>query len=34
LRKLAAAYLGYKPKKPVSRDFGDLLTMFPGGRIG
>lgn len=33
LRKMVAAYLGYKPSARASRDYGALLTMFPGGTI-
>ena len=33
LRKLAAAYFGYRPKRRASRDYGALLAMFPGGKI-
>jgi len=32
-RRLVAAYLGYKPRARASRDYGDLLAMFPGGAI-
>lgn len=31
---LAAAYLGVPARKPKKNDLGDLLAMFPGGKIG
>jgi hypothetical protein len=33
LRKYLAAVHGHKPKPPPSKDFGELLAMFPGGTI-
>ncbi len=33
LRKMVAVYLGHKPRGRTSRDYGDLLAMFPGGTI-
>ena len=33
LRKVAAAYLGHKPKEKPSKNFHELLAMFPGGVI-
>jgi hypothetical protein len=33
LRKMVAAYLGYKPRASASRDYSALLAMFPGGKI-
>ena len=34
VRKMVAAYLGYKPRSRASRDYDALLAMFPGGKIG
>ncbi len=34
LRKMVAAYLGYKPRARASRNYGELLAMFPNGMIG
>ena len=33
LRRLLAAFLGLKPKPRPSKDYRDLLAMFPGGAI-
>jgi len=33
LRRLFAATLGFRPKPLPSRDYRDLLAMFPGGAI-
>ena len=33
LRRLAAAYLGHKPRGRASRDYQSLVAMFPGGTI-
>jgi hypothetical protein len=33
LRKLAAAYFGYKPRARASQNYHELLAMFPGGTI-
>lgn len=33
LRRMVAAYLGIKPKKPSTKNFAELLGMFPGGVI-
>jgi len=33
LRRLAAAYLGHKPRARRSRNYHELLAMFPGGTI-
>ncbi len=33
LRRMFAAYLGYKPKPRPSRNYHELLAMFPGGAI-
>jgi hypothetical protein len=33
LRKIVAAYFGYKPRARASRNYGDLLAMFPNGTI-
>ena len=33
LRRLLAAYLGYKPRPRPSKNYHELLAMFPGGRI-
>ena len=33
LRRLLAAALGYKARTRPSRDYQELLTMFPGGTI-
>lgn len=33
LRRLLAASLGFKPKPQPSRDYRELLAMFPGGAI-
>jgi hypothetical protein len=33
LRKLAAAYLGHKPRARSSKNYAELLAMFPAGRI-
>jgi hypothetical protein len=30
---MVAAYLGLKPRAKSSRDYRDLLAMFPGGTI-
>jgi hypothetical protein len=34
LRKMIAAYLGYKPQIRASTNYRELLAMFPNGRIG
>jgi hypothetical protein len=33
LRRLLAAFLGYKPPPRASRNYHELLAMFPGGLI-
>ena len=33
LRRMAAAYLGYKPKARPSVNYHELLAMFPNGTI-
>jgi len=33
LRKVVAAYLGHKPKQKSSKNFHQLLAMFPSGTI-
>jgi hypothetical protein len=33
LRRLFAAYLGYKPRPRPSKNYHELLAMFPGGLI-
>jgi hypothetical protein len=33
LRRLLAASLGYKPKPRASKNYHELLAMFPGGLI-
>lgn len=33
LRKMVAAYLGMKPRVRASKDYRELLAMFPGGAI-
>lgn len=33
LRRLLAATLGYKPRLRPSRDYHELIAMFPGGAI-
>ena len=33
LRRLLAAYFGYKPKSRPSKNYHELLAMFPGGKI-
>jgi len=33
LRKMAAAYLGYKPRTKSSKNYRELLAMFPNGKI-
>ena len=33
LRRMVAAYLGIEPKQQASKNFHDLLAMFPGGTI-
>jgi hypothetical protein len=33
LRRLLGATLGFKPKPRLSKDFRELLAMFPGGAI-
>lgn len=33
LRRLLAASLGFKPKPRPSKDYRELLAMFPGGAI-
>ena len=33
LRKTVAAYLGFTPRAQASRNYADLLTMFPNGAI-
>jgi hypothetical protein len=33
LRNMVAAYFGYKPRARASRDYSELLTMFPNGAI-
>jgi hypothetical protein len=33
LRKMVAAYLGYKPRARASKNYGDLLALFPNGTI-
>ena len=33
LRRLLAAYLGYRPASKPSKNYQELLAMFPGGRI-
>ncbi len=33
LRKMVAAYLGYKPRARSSQDYRELLAMFPNGMI-
>jgi hypothetical protein len=33
LRRLLAVSLGYKPRPRPSRDYQELLAMFPGGAI-
>jgi hypothetical protein len=34
LRKMVAAYLGYKPGAKASKNYRELLAMFPSGKIG
>ncbi len=33
LRKMVAAYLGHKPPAKASKNYRELLAMFPGGTI-
>ncbi len=33
LRRLAAAYVGYKPAAKSSKNYHELLAMFPSGAI-
>jgi len=33
LRKMVAAYFGYKPPTRASKNYGELLALFPGGTI-
>ena len=33
LRKMVAAYFGLKPKQKASRNYRELLAMFPSGAI-
>jgi hypothetical protein len=33
LRRLLAVYLGYKPKPRPSKNYHELLAMFPSGKI-
>jgi hypothetical protein len=33
LRKTVAVYLGYKPRARVSKNYRELLAMFPNGKI-
>jgi hypothetical protein len=33
LRRMVAAYLGYKPRIKASKDYRELLAMFPNGTI-
>ena len=33
LRRMAAAYLGYRPRQKPSTNYHELLAMFPGGAI-
>lgn len=33
LRRMAAAYLGYKPKARPSKDYHELFALFPTGKI-
>jgi len=33
MRRMVAAYLGIKPKQQASKNYHDLLAMFPGGTI-
>jgi len=33
LRRMVAAYLGFKPRARSSRDYRELLAMFPNGSI-
>lgn len=33
LRRMVAAYLGIKPKDKPSKNYHELLAMFPGGAI-
>jgi hypothetical protein len=33
LRRMVAAYLGYKPRAKTSKDYRELLAMFPNGTI-
>jgi hypothetical protein len=33
LRRMAAAYLGYKPRARQSKNYHELLAMFPSGAI-
>jgi hypothetical protein len=33
LRRMVAAYLGYKPRAKPSRNYDELLAMFPSGAI-
>jgi len=33
IRKMVAAYLGYKPRAKASKDYRELLAMFPNGTI-
>ena len=33
LRKMAAAYLGFKPRAKASKNYSELLAMFPNGTI-
>jgi hypothetical protein len=33
LRRMVAAFLGIKPKERPSKNFADLLSLFPGGVI-
>jgi hypothetical protein len=33
LRRMVAAYLGYRPRQKPSTNYHELLAMFPGGAI-
>jgi len=33
LRRMIAAFMGIKPKEKPSKNFAELLAMFPGGTI-
>jgi hypothetical protein len=33
LRRMVAAYLGYKPRAKPRKDYHELIAMFPGGTI-